>query len=196
MIKEGEVGADVFLSLFTRSGSEPVGAARRLLRDVDVLIPKFFRFLGFFAGVVGLCSSKKVFGEQSDELVSVLLDRKSATKEDGVAFEMGDSGDGPGEGSVTDEESIVEMVVVGELSDDSDANVEVLSRCTWKAAKGPVFDVGPTGKFPLEAGRPTWLPWAPSDLFFGSSFISLFAGSSPNTDIKVGMGGTKVREVD
>jgi hypothetical protein len=57
-MKEGEVGADVFLSLFTRSGSEPVGAARRLLRDVDVLIPRFFRFLGFFAGVVGLCSSK------------------------------------------------------------------------------------------------------------------------------------------
>jgi hypothetical protein len=41
---------------------------------------------------------------------------------------MGDSGDGPGEGSVTEEESMVEMVVVGELSEDSDANVEVLSR--------------------------------------------------------------------
>jgi hypothetical protein len=40
------------------------------------------------------------------------------------------------------------------------------------------------------------LPWAPNDLFLGSSLISLFVASSPNTDIKVGMGGTKVREVD
>jgi hypothetical protein len=53
-MNDGEVGADVFLSLFTRSGSEPVGAARRLLSDVEVLMPRFFRFLGFFAGVVGL----------------------------------------------------------------------------------------------------------------------------------------------
>jgi hypothetical protein len=127
-MKDGDVGAEVFLSLFTRSGSEPVGAARRLLSDVDVLMPRFFRFLGFFAGVVGLCSSKNVFGEESDELVSVLRDRKSATKDEGVALAIGDSGDGPGEGSVTEDESMVDIVVVGELSDDSDANVEVLSR--------------------------------------------------------------------
>jgi hypothetical protein len=38
---------------------------------------------------------------------------------------MGDSGEGPGEGSVTDDESIVEIVVVGELSDEA---VELLSR--------------------------------------------------------------------
>lgn len=53
-MNDGEVGADVFFSLGASRGNEPVGFARRLLRDVDVLIPRFFRFLGFFAGVVGL----------------------------------------------------------------------------------------------------------------------------------------------
>jgi hypothetical protein len=40
----------------------------------------------------------------------------------------GDSGDGPGDGSVIEEESSVETVVVGEDSVDSEADVEVLSR--------------------------------------------------------------------
>lgn len=38
---------------------------------------------------------------------------------------MGDSGEGPGEGSVTEDESMVDIVVVGELSEDA---VELLSR--------------------------------------------------------------------
>lgn len=130
LINDGEVGADVFFSLLTIAGSDPVGPARRLLRDVDVLIPRFFKFLGFFAGVVGRCNSKNAFGEASDEPFSVLRALKSAAKEGGAALEIGDSGDGPGEGSVTEDESMVEMVVVGELSDDSDATVEVLSRWT------------------------------------------------------------------
>lgn len=37
----------------------------------------------------------------------------------------GDSGDTPGDGSVTEDESMVEMVVVGELSEEA---VDVLSR--------------------------------------------------------------------
>jgi hypothetical protein len=47
----------------------------------------------------------------------------------------GVSGDGPGEGSVIEEESNVETVVVGDDSEDSDADVEMLSRCWWKEEK-------------------------------------------------------------
>jgi len=42
-------------------------------------------------------------------------------------METGDSGDELGDGSVSEEESTVEIVVVGEESVESDACVEVLS---------------------------------------------------------------------
>lgn len=107
-----------------------------------MLIPKFFRFRAFFAGVVGLCSSKKALGEESPGLVSGLRDRKSATKDDAAAvLAKGDSGEGPGDGSVTEEESMVDMVVVGELSEEA---VELLSRlsvCMWKDEKVVPFAV-------------------------------------------------------
>lgn len=125
LMKEGEGGSELFFSFFPTAGRDAAGFMRRLPSEVDVLIPRFFRFRGFFAGVVGLCSSKKVFGDESCEPLSVLRDRKSATNDEDAAFATGDSGDGPGDGSVTDEESMVEMVVVGELSDDV---VDVLSR--------------------------------------------------------------------
>jgi hypothetical protein len=91
-----------------------------------VLMPRFLRFRGFFAGVVGRCSSKKALGDASADGGSVLRDLKSATNDNGAAvFARGDSGDTPGDGSVTDDESMVEMVVVGELSEEV---VELLSR--------------------------------------------------------------------
>lgn len=124
LMKEGEGGSELFFSFFSTAG-RAAGFRRRLPSDVDVLIPKFFRFRGFFAGVVGLCSSKKVFGDESCEPLSVLRDRKSATNDEDAALATGDSGDGPGDGSVTEEESMVEIVVVGELSEDV---VDVLSR--------------------------------------------------------------------
>src|SRR4051812_27101269 len=112
LMNEGDVGAEVFFSLTAREGKNPLGLARKLLSEVEVLMPKFFRFLGFFAGVVGLANSKKVLGEDSVEPVSVRRDLRSATKEEGAVFATGDSGDGPGDGSVTEDESMVEMVVV------------------------------------------------------------------------------------
>jgi hypothetical protein len=125
LINSGEGGAELFFSLVTR----PTGAgvcARRLVSEVVVLMPKFFKFRAFFAGVVGLCSSKKLLGKASPALVSGLRDRKSATKDECAAvLARGDSGETPGDGSVTDEESMVEIVVVGELSDEV---VELLSR--------------------------------------------------------------------
>jgi hypothetical protein len=131
LMKSGEGGAELFLSL----GTTPTGAgvwARRLVREVVVLMPRFFKFRAFFAGVEGLCSSKKAPGEESPGLVPGRRDRKSATNEEAAAvLAKGDSGETPGDGSVTDDESMVEIVVVGELSEEA---VELLSRlsvCMW-----------------------------------------------------------------
>jgi hypothetical protein len=41
----------------------------------------------------------------------------------------GVSGDGAGDGSVMEEESSVDTVVVGDDSEDSEAEVDMLSRC-------------------------------------------------------------------
>lgn len=50
---------------------------------------------------------------------------------DAGGFAIGDSGDDPGDGSVALLSSTVEAVVVGELSFESDVDVEVLSLCWW-----------------------------------------------------------------
>jgi hypothetical protein len=128
LMNDGDVGADVFFSFFVSMGKVDVGFCRRLPSELAVLIPRFFRFRGFFAGVVGRASSKKVVGELSKELFSVRLDRKSGTKDEGAVLATGDSGEGPGEGSVTEFESMVDIVVVGLESEDSEANVDVESR--------------------------------------------------------------------
>lgn len=44
---------------------------------------------------------------------------------------------------MTDEESKVEMVVVGLESEDSEADVEVLSCCWWYSAKGAFIEPKP-----------------------------------------------------
>ena len=124
LMKSGDGGAELFFSLGAATGAGV--CARKLPREDAVLIPRFLRLRGFLAGVVGRCSSKKLLGDSSPDGASVLRDLKSATNEEGViVFARGDSGDTPGEGSVTDDESMVEMVVVGELSEDA---VDVLSR--------------------------------------------------------------------
>lgn len=158
LINSGEGGAELVLS----SGATTIGAGawlRRLLKEEAVLMPRFFKFRGFLAGVVGRCSSKKVLADASPETGSVLRDRKSATKEQGVmVFAKGDSGDTPGEGSVTEDESIVEMVVVGELSEEAVELLSRLSRWRWKEENGV-----PGFVFPLVCGRagvvPFTKPW-------------------------------------
>lgn len=130
LMNKGDGGAELFFSFFPTAGNVVVGFMRRLPSEEEVLIPRFFRFRGFFAGVVGLASSKNVLGEVSWEPVSVLRDRKSATNEAVAGRAIGDSGEGPGDGSVTEEESMVDMVVVGELSDDVVDVLSRLSRCT------------------------------------------------------------------
>lgn len=48
-------------------------------------------------------------------------------KDDSGIIEMGDSGEEPGDVSVIDDESTVEIVVVGDESAEAEADVEVLS---------------------------------------------------------------------
>jgi hypothetical protein len=171
LINSGDGGAELFFSL----GATAIGAgvcARKLLSEDAVLIPRFLRFRGFFAGVVGRCSSKKVPADGSPTGAASRLDLKSATKDEGViVFARGDSGDTPGEGSVTEDESMVEMVVVGELSEEP---VDVLSRLSlwmWKEEKGmPELVLG------LVAGRTTFPPFWP------------LLWSPPNTAPNEGMG--------
>lgn len=182
LMKEGEGGAEIFFSFFSIIGSDAVGFDRRLLSEVEVLIPRFFRFRGFFAGVVGLCNSKNVLAVESMEPFSVLRDRKSATKDEGAALAMGDSGEGPGDGSVTEEESMVDIVVVGELSEDAVEVLSRLSRWIWKEEKGT-----PLWGFPLDAGRAI----GPCALLACASERSLrwvLCVSSPNTEPKDGIG--------
>jgi hypothetical protein len=54
LMNDGEVGAEVFFSFLASTGNEADGLGpRRFVSEVDVLMPRFFRFRGFLAGVVG-----------------------------------------------------------------------------------------------------------------------------------------------
>lgn len=96
-----------------------------------MLTAKPFRFRGFFAGVVGRWSSKNWPSDEPGLFLSPAapLERKSAENEEVDAFAPGEAGDGPGDGSVSEDPSIVEIVVVGDESVDSEADVDVLPRC-------------------------------------------------------------------
>ena len=128
LMKRGDGGAELFFSLLAGAARAAGAWARRLVSEVVVLIPRFFKFRAFFAGVVGRCNSKKLPVDDVPSAVSGLRALKSAAKEWFMILGMGDSGEGPGEGSVTEDESMVEIVVVGELSEDA---VELLSRESW-----------------------------------------------------------------
>jgi len=52
LTKEGEPGAENVDSFFT-SGKDAEEAARPVFNKLDVFTARFFRFLGFLAGVVG-----------------------------------------------------------------------------------------------------------------------------------------------
>jgi len=179
-MNNGEGGAELFFSCFSTAGREAVGFKRRLPNDVEVLIPRFLRFRGFFAGVVGLCSSKKVLGDESWESLSVLRDRKSATK-DVAVFATGDSGDGPGDGSVTEDESMVDMVVVGELSEEAVDVLSRLSRWMWKEEKGTAL-----WGLPLVCGL-VIVPCALVPSALGNGLRCVLRASSPKTEPNEGM---------
>jgi hypothetical protein len=126
----GETGAEILSFVVAMTGCAARGAdvdtRPREYVAVVVSTARFFKFRAFFAGVAGRCISKK----------GSVLDRSGGLKraaspivERGEIFEeAGVSGDVPGDDSVMEAESIVETVVVGEESDDSEAEVEVLFR--------------------------------------------------------------------
>jgi hypothetical protein len=60
LMKSGEGGAELFFSWSACTAGAAGAWARRLVSEVVVLIPRFFRFRAFFAGVVGRASSKKL----------------------------------------------------------------------------------------------------------------------------------------
>lgn len=144
--KVGEAGAEV-LSVLAASGNEAVETARLNGNTPDVLTARFFKLRAFLAGVAGCCISKR-----GALLGSVVRNPAiSITTDDGEIVEAGDSGEGPGEGSVVDEESIVLMVLVGEES-ESEAAVDVLSWFRWYAGKAELPGLGLCVVSPLLAG--------------------------------------------
>lgn len=184
LMKRGDGGAELFFSLLARGAAAAGAWARRLVREVVVLIPRFFRFRAFLAGVVGRCSSKKlVVDDDTPSAVSGLRALKSAAKEWFVILGMGDSGEGPGEGSVTEDESMVDIVVVGELSEEA---VELESRESWwlwKDAKG-----APCVVFPLEVRCATLSPCTVLGSRSGVWVCPGLGGSPPKTAPNEGMG--------
>lgn len=146
-------------------------------------MPRFLRFRAFFAGVVGRASSKKLCPDDTPSEVSGLRALKSGAKEWFVILGMGDSGEGPGDGSVTEDESMVEIVVVGELSEEA---VELESRESWwlwKDEKG-----APCIVFPLEVRRATLLPCAVVESRSAGWACPMLCGSAPKTAPSEGMG--------
>lgn len=155
LMKRGDGGAELLFSASAGAGAAAGPWARRFVREVVVLMPRFFRLRAFLAGVVGRANSKKLCADKTPSEVSGLRALKSEAKEWFEILGKGDSGEGPGEGSVTDEESMVDMVVVGELSEEV---VELESRDSWwlwKDEKG-----APCVVVSLVVRRATLLPCA------------------------------------
>jgi len=116
LTKAGLAGADVLSSGF----NGVVEMARPRLYAAVVLTAKFLRLRPFLPGVAGLGTSTGTISESGFELLSAVNREASMAK----FMLVGDCGDGPGDGSVIDEESN-DTVVVGDESAESDAEVDV-----------------------------------------------------------------------
>lgn len=102
------------------------------------------RLLGFFAflGDGDVIGRSSLSGSR-EGLVSIIFKlwnesspKVDAEKDDKGIRVTGDSGDELGDGSDNDDESIVDIVVVGDESVESDACVDELSRCWCKCICG------------------------------------------------------------
>jgi hypothetical protein len=86
-------------------------------------------------------------------------------KEDSGIIVTGDSGEDDGEGSVNEDESAVEMVVVGDESVDSEHCVDVESRCLCcRLAVGLAFSLSGDGLLVSSVVAPNLLSVAMSTL--------------------------------
>jgi hypothetical protein len=87
-----------------------------------------------------------------------------AEKEESGIIVTGDSGEDDGEGSVNEDESAVEIVVVGEESVDSEHCVDVESRCFCRLAVGLAFSLSGDGRLVSSVDLPNLLSVAMSTL--------------------------------
>jgi hypothetical protein len=87
-----------------------------------------FRGWGEVMGRSSLSGGRTGSGSATLRLLKESMPNGAPGKEDSGRRVMGDSGDELGDGSEREDESTVEMVVVGEESVESDACVEVLGR--------------------------------------------------------------------
>jgi hypothetical protein len=154
---------------------------------------KPFMFFGLRGdGEVMGRSRFSICGGRSSILVSDIVSESKlcrlkfvAPNDDKGTMVMGDSGEDEGEGSVNEEESAVEIVVVGDESVDSEFCVEVESRCLciWDDSGGLLWSL------------PCRVPFVspPSDASFAglvttirSPRLSTLLESIPYTDMKEG----------
>ncbi len=95
------------------------------------------RLLGFLAllgdgdvmGRSSLSGNREIFVSTIFKLWNESRPNVELEKDESGTIVTGDSGEELGEGSDNDEESTVDIVVVGEESVESDVCVDVLSRC-------------------------------------------------------------------
>ena len=183
-INEGDAGAEIGCDDSTAEAVETpsLGSCAPDLVDVDMFKERFFMFRTFLPGDSGRVRPGRGRSEPGGDSIPPFsgdwpVDRKDRKDERG-GIETADSGDELGEGSVTDEESNVEMVVVGEESVDSELTVEVLSRCCACEGKNAVSDVL---LYAMLSVLPCSLVAAAP-----SSLLSFISELSPNTDINDG----------
>ena len=104
-----------------------------------------------------------------------------AEKEERGTIVTGDSGEEDGEGSVSEDESAVDMVVVGDESVDSDVCVDVESRCLCRRfAFGLPFSVSGDGRLVSSVKVPSLLSEWPNPL------LSILLWAKPYTLMKDG----------
>ena len=148
----GDTGAgtlSIVVTVCEAAGGAEVTARLKEYVAVVVSTARFLRLRAFFAGVAGRCISKK--GSVLDLSGGLNRDASAMPNNEKMLEEPGVSGEVPGEDSVMEEESIVDTVVVGEESEDSDADVDVLFRGWWKLEKGGFMEQYEPS--PEDAGR-------------------------------------------
>lgn len=126
----GDEGAERGCDVSTADAVEMVG---RGAEEVFMLSERFFMFRGFLPGDSGPCGRLGSGFETGRcnsssgglSCPSIFMDLNG----DKGTTEVGDSGDELGEGSVIEDESKVDMVVVGEESVDAELTEVTLSRC-------------------------------------------------------------------
>lgn len=141
-MNEGDAGAKIGCedSIIEAVEMASLGSCAPGLLDVDMFKERFFMFRTFLPGDSGRVRPGKVRSELGGDSIPPFSGdwpvEREDRKDESVGIETADSGDELGEGSVTDEESSVEIVVVGEESVESELTVEVLSRCCGCGGEG------------------------------------------------------------